>query len=121
MHACTHTHPPTHPPAHTHIHTRACTHTHTHTHTHKKAKSLAAAWRSCRPSEALVPVHESGAMSQCWQIHLEEGWCLRLNHAQGDGVGTQGPTWTTPISGNGQQFDICFPSYYQVPIDVTAG
>ena len=21
----------------------------------------------------------------------------------------------------GQQFDICFPSYYQVPIDVTAG
>ena len=41
--------------------------------------------------------------------------------SQGDGVGTQSPTWTTPISRHGQQFDICFPSYYQVPIDVTAG
>jgi len=41
--------------------------------------------------------------------------------SQGDGVGTLGPTWTTPISRHGQQFDICFPSYYQVPIDVTAG
>ena len=40
--------------------------------------------------------------------------------SQGDGVGTRSPTWTTPISGHGQQFDICFPSYYQVPIDVTA-
>jgi len=26
-----------------------------------------------------------------------------------------------PISGHGQQFDISFPSYYQVPIDVTPG
>jgi len=44
-----------------------------------------------------------------------------LYHAQGDCVGTQSPTWTTPISGHGQQCDICFPSYYQVPIDATAG
>ena len=36
---------------------------------------------------------------------------LGLYHAQGDDVGTQSPTWTTPISGHGQQFDICFPSY----------
>ena len=36
---------------------------------------------------------------------------VRLNHAQGDGVGTQGPTWTTPISGHGQQFDICFTQH----------
>ena len=55
-------------------------------------------------------------MDFCPQWHS-----IGLNHAQGDGVGTQGPTRTTPISGHGQQFDICFPSYYQVPIDVTAG
>ena len=36
-----------------------------------------------------------------------------LYHVQGDGVGTQSPTWTTPISGHGQQFDICFPSWHQ--------
>ena len=44
-----------------------------------------------------------------------------LYHAQGDGVGTRHPTWTTPISRHGQQFDIYFPNYYQVPVDVTAG
>ena len=41
--------------------------------------------------------------------------------SQGDCVGTQNPIWTTPISRHGQQFDICFPSYHQAPIDVTAG
>ena len=43
-----------------------------------------------------------------------------LYHDQGNGVGTWSPTWITPINGHGQQFDICFPGYYQVPIDVTA-
>ena len=42
--------------------------------------------------------------------------------SQGDGVGTQSPTWTTPISEAWTAaHHICFPSYYQVPIDVTAG
>ena len=27
--------------------------------------------------------------------------------SQGDGMGTQSPTWTTPIRRHGQQFDIC--------------
>ena len=40
---------------------------------------------------------------------------------QGDGVGTRSPTWTTPISRHGLQFDISFPIDYQVPIDVTVG
>jgi len=31
-------------------------------------------------------------------------------HAQGDGVGTQSLSWTIPISGHGQQFDIDFAS-----------
>jgi len=49
------------------------------------------------------------------------GGQVELCHVQGDGVGTRGPTWTTPISGHGQHFDIFFPSYYQVSIDVIAG
>ena len=41
---------------------------------------------------------------------------------QGDIVGTESPTWTTPINGHGEQIKICFPSYYyQVPIDVKLG
>ena len=45
-----------------------------------------------------------------------------LYHAQGNGVSTQSPTWTTPISGHGQQSDICFPSYYQLQVLIyTAG
>ena len=62
-------------------------------------------------------------MSWCWQIYLGRASVQQvgLYHVQGDGMGTQSPTWITPISGHGQQFDICFPSYYQVPIDVTAG
>ena len=43
-----------------------------------------------------------------------------LYHAQGDGVGTRSPTWTTPINGHGQQFDD-FSSYNQVLTDATAG
>ena len=27
-------------------------------------------------------------------------------HTQGNGVSTRSPTWTTPISGHGQQFDL---------------
>ena len=45
---------------------------------------------------------------------------MGLYHALGNGVSTCSPTWTTPINGHGRQFDICFPSYFQVPIDVTA-
>jgi len=57
-------------------------------------------------------------MSQCWQIHLERASTpqVELYHAQSAVVGTQSPTWTIPISGQGQQFDVCFPSYYHVPI-----
>ena len=40
---------------------------------------------------------------------------------QGDGVGTQSLSWTTHIRAHGQQFEIRFASYYQVPIDVTVG
>jgi len=38
-----------------------------------------------------------------------------------DSVGTQSPTLTSPISRHGQQFDSCFPGYYQAPVDVIAG
>ena len=36
--------------------------------------------------------------------------------SQDDSVGTISPTWTTPISRHGQQFDICLPNNYQVPL-----
>ena len=47
---------------------------------------------------------------------LQMGCTMSLD----DGVGTQSPTRSTPISETWTAVDICFPSYYQVPIDVTA-
>ena len=93
---------------HTHTHTLAHkrTHTlHTHTYTHK-AKSLAAAYRSHRPSEKLGCLGKS-----TWEraSTLQVG----LYHAHGDGMGTRSRTWTTPISGHGQHFDSCFPGNNQ--------
>ena len=44
----------------------------THTHTHTQAKYLAVAkWSHWCTG---VPGHYSGTKSQCWQIHLGEGW-----------------------------------------------
>ena len=47
---------------------------------------------------------------------VPHSWSCTMS--KGDGMGTQSPTWTIPISGHGQQFDIC---NNQEPIDVTAG
>ena len=44
-----------------------------------------------------------------------------LYHVQNDDVGIRNPTWTTPIRRHEMQFDICFPNYQQVSIDVTGG
>ena len=44
-----------------------------------------------------------------------------LYNSQGNGVSAQSPTWTTPINGHGQQFDICFPSFHQVPLMLQLG
>jgi len=45
------------------------------THIKAKAKSLAAV-KMVTPTQWSTGVtgHYSGAMSQCWQIHLGEGW-----------------------------------------------
>jgi len=103
------------------------THIHTHAHTqkqNKKAKSLATTKRTCQLSEALgclgtTQVLRASAGKSTWgrAITLQVG----LYHAQGDGVGTLNLSRATPISRHVQQFDICLPSYYEVPIDITAG
>ena len=123
-HAHTHTHTHTHSYTHTHTHTHTHTLTHTHTHAHTKAKQ----GKVSSGRIAVTPTQWStgylGTNQALWASAGKSTWRrastsqVMLNHAQGDGVGTQSPTWTTPISGHG---DICFPSYYQVPIDVIAG
>ena len=96
---------------HTHMHAR------THTYT-QKAKPLASAKWSRRPSEVPEVLWASAGKFIRGRASTPQ---VGQYHAQGDGVGTWNPIWTTPISRHGQQFDICFPSYHQAPIDVTAG
>ena len=63
-----------------------------------------------------VQHYYSGTENQCCQVHLGKARQVGLYHAQGGDVGTWSSMWTTPFSRYGQQF---FPSYNQVPIDVT--
>jgi len=86
--------------AFSHIHA----HKHTRTHTQTAAKPLLRHWGlvlANSPGGGLVPHRWGCAMSQY------------------DGMDTQSPTWTRPISWHRQQFDICFPKNDQVPLNVT--
>jgi len=96
------THTTLHARTHAHAHTQT---THTHKlHTHKlrtHTKSLAAAKRSRRPSGML------GCLGTTQVLWASAGKSTRgrastpqvgLYHAQGDGVSTRSPNWTTPIS-----------------------
>ena len=66
--------------------------------------------------------HYSDAESQYWKIHLGEGLYL----AGGAVPCSKVMVWASKVLPgpyrwlrHGQQFDICFPRYYQIPIDVT--
>ena len=75
----------------------AAVHTHTHIRMHK-TMSLAATKRSCWPSEAL----DAWVLLRRWEPVLANPglvphrWGCAMS--QSDGVSTQSPTWTTPIS-----------------------
>ena len=81
--------------------THACTHAHTKGKG-EKAKCLAAAKRSYQPSRALLRHYEPVLTNPPGGELCR--WGCTISH--GDGVGTQSPTQTTPISRHGQQLDI---------------
>jgi len=121
MHTDTHTHKHTHTHSHTHAHVHAHTGSDSNTHIYRhicKAKSLAAVKMTSGTLGYL------GTNQVLWVSAGKSTWgrastlLVGLYHAKGNGVGAQCPTRTTPISRQGQQFDICFISYYQV---LTAG
>jgi len=95
------THSLTHSLTHTHTHTRARAHTHTHART-QKAKSPAAAKWSRQPSDPALgylgttQALRAGASKPPGGGLVPHRWSCTM--PQGDGVGTQSPTWTSPIS-----------------------
>ena len=82
------------------------------THTQRKAKSLAAVKQSRRPDKSLgcldttQSLRGSAGKSTWGRASILQ---VGLFHVQGDGVGTQSPTWATPISGHDQDFEIWVP------------
>jgi len=99
---------------HSFIHSLA--HSLTHTHTCARAHSHTHRVSSCHQHGHANPV---GAQVLIRYYDKSRGSIpqVGLYHAR---VMVWTPTCTTPISGHEQRFDICFPSHYQVPIDVTA-
>jgi len=59
------------------------------------------------------------------QVHLGEGWCptdgCAMPHPRMRVWAPEIPSGSHPLARHGQQFEICFPSLNQVPIDATAG
>ena len=114
----------THMHTHTHTRTNTYTHLHTYTHAHTKQKLMAAVTPLVPPSiltlGCLTPCRH---LSLVWQILLG-----RASNAREDcpglmdictvGCGTYSSTTTSHHQG---QSRLCFPSYFQVPDDVTAG
>ena len=81
---------------HTHTHTLTLT----HTKQKSKEKSLAATKRSCQPSEAMGRLGTTQALKASAAWGRASTPQVGLYHAQDDGVGTQSPTWATPITGH---------------------
>jgi len=129
IHTCMHTQ--THTCTHRHTH-RDTTHTytHTHAHTHKvkkqnKAKSLAAArWPAHRPSEVLgclgtnQALWASAGKSTWGGLMVPRRWGCSMSNVMV--WAPKVPPGSHRISGNWQQFDICF-QVASYPLNVSAG
>ena len=99
-----------------------CTYTHTHTHTQKK-KSYQLPLRMVTPNQ-WDTVAPGTIIQHCEPVLANppgEGWCSAAGGAVPCPGWWCGHPRSTPINGHRLQFDICFFSYDQIPIDFTAG